>query len=72
MIEFIDDILINLQTKEEHGQHLLLILELLRKEKLYAKFSKCKFWITQVQFLGHIVSNKGIHVDPTKIEAIKN
>ena len=72
VIVFIDDILIYSQTQEEHGQHLRLILELLRKEKLYAKFSKCEFWIREVRFLGHVVSGKGIHVDPTKIEAIQN
>ena len=49
-----------------------MILELLRKEKLYAKFSKCEFWIQEVKFLGHVVSREGIHVDPSKIEAIEN
>lgn len=72
MIVFINDILIYSQTKEEHGKHLRLILELLKKEKLYTKFSKCEFWIKQVHFLGHIVSNKGIHVDPAKLETVKN
>jgi hypothetical protein len=72
VIVFIDDILIYSQGKEEHGRHLRLILELLRKEKLYAKFSKCEFWINEVKFLGHVVSKKGIHVDPSKIEEIKN
>ncbi|KAI3776127.1 hypothetical protein L1987_45890 [Smallanthus sonchifolius] len=57
---------------EEHEQHLRLILELLKNEKLYAKFSKCDFWIREVQFLGHLVNEKGIHVDPSKIEDIKN
>ncbi|XP_035838849.1 uncharacterized protein LOC118486478 [Helianthus annuus] len=72
VIVFIDDILIYSRTKEEHEQHLRAILELLRKEQLYAKFSKCEFWIREVQFLGHVVNEKGIHVDPAKIEAIKN
>ncbi|XP_076954470.1 uncharacterized protein LOC143628912 [Bidens hawaiensis] len=58
--------------KEDHEQHLRLILELLKKEELYAKFSKCKFWIREVHFLGHVVNEKGIHVDPSKMEAIKN
>ncbi|KAM0008028.1 putative nucleotidyltransferase, Ribonuclease H [Helianthus debilis subsp. tardiflorus] len=72
VIVFIDDILIYSRTKEEHEQHLRTKLELLKKEKLYAKFSKCEFWIRKVQFLGHVVNEKGIHVDPSKIEAIKN
>ncbi|KAI3819010.1 hypothetical protein L1987_12832 [Smallanthus sonchifolius] len=72
VIVFIDDILIYSKTKAEHEQHLRLILELLKKEQLYAKFSKCEFWLKEVQFLGHIVNDKGIHVDPAKIEAVKN
>ncbi|KAI3818361.1 hypothetical protein L1987_12166 [Smallanthus sonchifolius] len=72
VIVFIDDILIYSKTKAEHEQHLRLILELLKKERLYAKFSKCEFWLKEVQFLGHIVNEKGIHVDPAKIEAVKN
>ncbi|KAI3808860.1 hypothetical protein L1987_24823 [Smallanthus sonchifolius] len=72
MIVFIDDILIYSRTKEEHEHHLKLILALLRNEKLYAKFSKCKFWIREVHFLRHVINKKGIHVDPSKIEAIKN
>ncbi|GJS55909.1 putative reverse transcriptase domain-containing protein [Tanacetum coccineum] len=55
--------------KEEHEMHLGLILELLKKEKLYAKFSKCEFWLQEVQFLGHVINGEGIHVDPNKIEA---
>ncbi|GJS16739.1 putative reverse transcriptase domain-containing protein [Tanacetum coccineum] len=57
---------------EEHANHLRIILELLRKEKLYAKFSKCDFWIHIVQFLGHLIDSQGLHVDPAKIEAVKN
>ena len=72
VIVFIDDILIYSRSKEEHGEHLRLILELLRKEKLYAKFSKSEFWIREVKFLGHVVSQEGIHVDPSKIGAIQN
>ena len=68
---FINDILIYSQSKEDHEQHLKLILELLRDQKLYAKFSKCKFWIREVHFLGHVVNEKGIHVDQPKVEAIK-
>ncbi|KAD1378137.1 hypothetical protein E3N88_42914 [Mikania micrantha] len=72
IIVFIDDILIYSKTQEEHKEHLQLALELLRKEKLYAKLSKCDFWIREVQFLGHVVNEQGIHVDKSKIEAIKN
>ncbi|GJU60389.1 putative reverse transcriptase domain-containing protein [Tanacetum coccineum] len=69
---FIDDILIYSRNKEEHANHLRIILELLRKEKLYAKFSKCDFWIRIVQFLRHLIDSQGLHVDPAKIEAVKN
>nr|GEX75784.1 hypothetical protein [Tanacetum cinerariifolium] len=72
VIVFIDDILIYTRNKEEHANRLRIILELLRKEKLYAKFSKCDFWISVVQFLVHIIDNQGLHVNPTKIEAVKN
>ncbi|GJX54562.1 putative reverse transcriptase domain-containing protein [Tanacetum coccineum] len=58
--------------KQEHEEHLKLILELLKKEELYAKFSKCEFWILKVQFLGHVINSQGIHVDPAKIESIKD
>ncbi|GJR00896.1 putative reverse transcriptase domain-containing protein [Tanacetum coccineum] len=67
MIVF-DDILIYSHNKEEHANHLRIILELLKKEKLYAKFSKCDFWIRIVQFLGHLIDSQGLHVDPAKIE----
>ncbi|KAC9449874.1 hypothetical protein E3N88_45822 [Mikania micrantha] len=72
VIVFIDDILIYSKSKEDHERHLRLVLELLKNEKLYAKFSKCQFWIREVQFLGHVINEKGIQVDPMKIEAIKN
>ncbi|GJZ80436.1 putative reverse transcriptase domain-containing protein [Tanacetum coccineum] len=72
VIVFIDDIRIYSRNKEEHANHLRIILELLKKEKLYAKFSKCDFWIRIVQFLRHLIDSQGLHVDPTKIEAVKN
>ncbi|GJS07461.1 putative reverse transcriptase domain-containing protein [Tanacetum coccineum] len=72
VIVFIDDILIYSKSKEEHEIHLRMVLELLKKEKLYAKLSECEFWLQEVHFLGHVVNQKGIHVDPSKIEAVKN
>ncbi|KAL8098259.1 hypothetical protein AgCh_031136 [Apium graveolens] len=70
VIVFIDDILIYSKKEQEHVEHLRIVLQILRNEKLYAKFSKCEFWLRQVQFLGHVVSSKGVLVDPSKIEAI--
>ncbi|GJV34268.1 putative nucleotidyltransferase, ribonuclease H [Tanacetum coccineum] len=72
VIVFIDDILIYSRNEKEHEEHLKTILELLKKEELYAKFSKCEFWINTVKFLGHVIDSSGIHVDPAKIEAVKN
>ncbi|GJX79726.1 putative reverse transcriptase domain-containing protein [Tanacetum coccineum] len=72
MIVFIDDILIYSRNKKEHEEHLKEILELLKKEELYAKFSKCEFWIPKVQFPGHVIDSQGIRVDPAKIESIKD
>ncbi|GJU85599.1 putative reverse transcriptase domain-containing protein [Tanacetum coccineum] len=72
VIVFIDDILIYSKSKQEHEEHLKLILEFLKKEQLYAKFSKCEFWIPKVQFLGHVIDSQGIHLDLAKIEFIKD
>ncbi|GJU26812.1 putative reverse transcriptase domain-containing protein [Tanacetum coccineum] len=72
VIVFIDDILIYSKSRKEHEGHLKLILNLLKKEELYAKFSKCEFWLSKVQFLGHVIDSEGIHVDPAKIKAIKD
>ncbi|GKB01540.1 putative reverse transcriptase domain-containing protein [Tanacetum coccineum] len=72
MIVFIDDIIIYSKSKEEHEEHLKIILGLLKKEQLYAKFSKCDFWLDSVKFLGHVMDSNKVHVDPSKIKAIKN
>ncbi|GKE68496.1 putative reverse transcriptase domain-containing protein, partial [Tanacetum coccineum] len=72
IIMFIDDILVYSKDEEEHGKHLKTILELFKKERLYAKFYKCDFWLDSLKFLGHVIDRKGMHVDPAKIEAIKN
>ncbi|GJX62055.1 putative reverse transcriptase domain-containing protein [Tanacetum coccineum] len=68
---FIDDILIYSRNKEEHANHLRIILKLLKKEKLCVKFSKCDFWIHIMQFLGHLIDSQGLHVDPAKIISVK-
>ena len=70
VVVFIDDILIYSKSEEEHEQHLEVILETLRQHKLYAKFSKCEFWLKEVGFLGHVISGEGIGVDPTKVETV--
>ncbi|GJR44675.1 putative reverse transcriptase domain-containing protein, partial [Tanacetum coccineum] len=72
VIVFIDDILIYSKSKEDHEVHLKLVLELLKKERLFAKFSKCEFWLQEVHFLGHVVNRNGIHIYLSKIEAVKN
>ena len=70
VIVFIDDILVYSKSKREHEEHLRLVLQRLRDKKLYAKFDKCKFWLEEVAFLGHIVNKDGLSVDPEKIAAI--
>ncbi|GJT82166.1 putative reverse transcriptase domain-containing protein [Tanacetum coccineum] len=72
VIMFIDNILIYSHNEKEHEEHLKTIMELLKKEELYAKISKCEFWINTVKFLGHVIDSSGIHMDPAKIEAVKN
>ncbi|GKC04122.1 putative reverse transcriptase domain-containing protein, partial [Tanacetum coccineum] len=70
VIVFIDDILVYSKSEEEHERHLRIVLEILRQKKLYAKFSKCEFWLQQFTFLGHIVSANDIIMDLSKVEAI--
>jgi hypothetical protein len=70
VVVFIDDILIYSKNKEEHTQHLRIVLTRLREHQLYAKFSKCAFWLEEIQFLGHVLSAKGIAVDPSKVKDI--
>ena len=72
VVVFIDDILVYSKDEQEHEQHLKIVLQTLREKKLFAKLSKCDFWLKEVSFLGHIVSAQGIRVDPTKIEAVVN
>nr|AAQ56486.1 putative polyprotein [Oryza sativa Japonica Group] len=72
VVVFIDDILIYSRTKEEHEEHLRLALEKLREHQLYAKFSKCEFWLSEVKFLGHVISAGGVAVDPSNVESITN
>ncbi|GJZ90150.1 putative reverse transcriptase domain-containing protein [Tanacetum coccineum] len=72
MTVFIDNILIYSKSKENHEVHLNLVLELLKKEKLFAMFSKCEFWLQEVHFLRHVVNIIGIYIDPSKIKAAKN
>jgi len=70
VVVLIDDILIYSRTREEHAEHLRLVLSVLREKRLYAKLSKCEFWMDEVQFLGHVISAQGIAMDPTKVEVV--
>ena len=69
---FIDDILVFSKMEEEHAEHLRLVLQKLMEHKLYAKQSKCEFWLKEVSFLGHVVSNGGMAVDPRKVRDVLN
>ena len=71
VVVFIDDILVYSKNEEEHKEHLRLVLGKLREYQLYAKFSKCEFWLKEVGFLGHVISGEGIAIDPTKVVANK-
>jgi len=70
IVVFIDDILIYSKNKKEHEQHLRIVLQRLRDHQLYAKFSKCEFWLNSVKFLGHTISSEGISVDPSKVQEV--
>ncbi|XP_027174577.1 uncharacterized protein LOC113774220 [Coffea eugenioides] len=70
VVVFIDDILVYSKTREDHAKHLEIVLQVLREHKLYAKFSKCEFWLEEISFLGHRISKNGIAVDPTKVEQV--
>jgi hypothetical protein len=72
MVVFIDDILIFSKTEEEHEMHLRLLLGKLRAHQLYAKFSKCEFWLSEVAFFGHVISARGVSVDPGKVRDVLN
>jgi hypothetical protein len=69
-VVFIDDIFIYSKSDSDHEEHMRWVLQKLRDNQLYAKYSKCKFWIDEVSFLGHIISNEGISVDPAKVKEI--
>ena len=70
VIVFIDDILVYSRTKAEHSEHLRMVLQTLRDHRLYGKLSKCEFWLSEIMFLGHVISREGIKVDPQKVKAV--
>ena len=70
VVVFIDDILIYSKNEEEHAHHLHIVLQRLREHQLYAKFSKCDFWLKEVPFLGHVISAEGISMDPSKVQDV--
>ena len=72
MVLFIDDILIYSKSHVEHREHLRIVLQTLRTHPLYAKLSKCEFWLNSASFLGHVISKEGVQVDPKKVEAVSN
>src|SRR5262249_43459400 len=72
VVVFIDDILVYSRGAEEHDKHLRIVLQTLREHQLYAKLSKCEFWLSSVSFLGHVISKEGIQVDPKKVKAVSN
>ncbi|XP_059670062.1 uncharacterized protein LOC132315717 [Cornus florida] len=70
VVVFVDDILVYSRTREDHEVHLSIVLQILREHRLYAKYEKCEFWLQEVKFLGHVVSEGGVSVDPSKVEAV--
>jgi hypothetical protein len=70
VVVFINDILIYSKNEEEHAQHIRIVLTRLREHKLYAKFSKCEFWLDRVQFLGHVLTPEGVSEDPSKVQDV--
>ena len=72
MVVFENDIFIYSTSEEEHEAHLWVVLDLLREHQLYTKFEKCEFWLTEVKFLGHVVSRKGVTVDSSKIDVVQD
>jgi len=70
VVVFIDDILVYSENAQDHEKHLRIVLNRLREHQLYAKFSKCEFWLKKVPFLGHILSEDGISIDPSKVEEV--
>jgi hypothetical protein len=72
VVVFIDDILIFSKMEEEHEKHLRMVLEKLKSNQLYAKFNKCEFWLTEVTFLRHVISTRGVSVDPSKVKDVLN
>ena len=70
VVVFVDDILIYSASEEEHGEHVRIVLQILREHQLYAKYEKCDFWLSEVKFLGHVISSSGISVDPNKVESV--